>query len=86
MNELTAAQRAAAIKRRKRIWEALHPNSGTNCPTILRGPGMPAQFASETAAISGESKREINRHLSRAEALGPDLLALAGFFLPGAEA
>ena len=64
--------------RRKEIWEALHPNSGTNCPTIQRGPGMPQQFAAETAAVSGETKRDINRHLSRAEALGDDLLKVAG--------
>lgn len=76
--ELTPAQRAAAIARRKQIWEALHPNSGTTCPTIPRGPGMPSQFAAETAAISGQSKKDINRHLSRASALGADLQAVAG--------
>ena len=36
--ELTASQRAQAIKRRKQIWEALHPNSGTSCPTIQVWP------------------------------------------------
>lgn len=76
--ELTPAQRAAAIRRRKQIWEALHPNTGTNCPGIQRGPGQPAQFAAETAAVSGETKRDINRHLSRADALGDDLAAVAG--------
>lgn len=77
--ELTPAQRAAAIKRRREIWVQLHPNnSGTNCPTIQRGPGMPSQFAAETAVVSGETKRDINRHLSRAEALGDDLLKVAG--------
>lgn len=74
--ELTPAQRAAAIKRRKQIWEALHPNNGTNCPEI-RDRGRPTEFATETAAISGETKRDINRHLSRAEALGDDLLKVA---------
>lgn len=39
---------------------------------------MPSQFAAETAAVSGETKRDINRHLSRAEALGDDLQAVAG--------
>ena len=76
--ELTPAQRAVAIKRRREIWEALHPNTGTNCPSIQSGPGQPAQFAAETAAVSGESKRDINRHLSRAEALGDDLAQVAG--------
>jgi hypothetical protein len=39
---------------------------------------MPSQFAAETAAISGQSKQDINRHLSRAEVLGDDLQAVAG--------
>ena len=34
--ELTASQRAQAIKRRKQIWEALHPNSGNTLSTIRR--------------------------------------------------
>jgi hypothetical protein len=76
--ELTPAQRAVAIKRRREIWEALHPNTGTNCPSIHGGPGQPAQFAAETSAVSGESKRDINRHLARAEALGDDLAQVAG--------
>ncbi|MEZ5608051.1 MAG: hypothetical protein R3E52_13250 [Burkholderiaceae bacterium] len=35
-------------------------------------------FAAETAAITGESKRDINRHLARADALGDDLERIAG--------
>jgi len=84
--ELTPAQRAVAIKRRKQIWEALHPeSSGTNCSDTDRissrgrvGEGRPQQFASETAAVSGQSKQDINRHLARADALGDDLAAIAG--------
>lgn len=81
--ELTPAQRAVAIKRRKEIWEALHPenSSGTNCPTGIgygKPPQRPTEFASETAVVSGETKRDINRHLSRAESLGDDLLKVAG--------
>jgi hypothetical protein len=74
--ELTPAQRAAAIARRKQIWEALHPESGRNPPT-LGGRGN-VSFAADTAAASGESKRRINEHLSRAVALGADLQAVAG--------
>lgn len=69
--ELTPAQRAAAIARRKQIWEALHPESGTTCPT-LGGRGNVA-FAADTATVSGQSKKDINRHLSRASALGCSL-------------
>lgn len=95
--ELTAAQRAQAIKRRRQIWEALHPeerqrvadlgsaepNSGKSFPTITdhaqRGPGRPKEFASETAAVSGESKRAINQHLARADAIGDEgLTKIAG--------
>lgn len=71
--KLTAAQRASAIKRRKQIWEALHPNSGNSFSTIPtdepRGRGRPPEFASETAAAAGMTKQAINQHLSRADAL-----------------
>jgi len=76
-SELTAAQRSSAIRRRKEIWEALHPNSGTNCPEN-RERGRPSEFASETANVSGQTKRDINRHLARAEALGDDLAEVTG--------
>ena len=56
--------RAAHIKRRKQIWEALHPvESGTTCPTLSKpttGRGN-TQFAADTAAVSGESKRDVDR-------------------------
>lgn len=99
-SELTAAQRSKAVKRRKEIWEALHPvikqrveavaeaveSSGAACAeTQARvsvrgrvGEGRPAEFASETAAVTGESKSQINRHIARAEALGDDLDKVAG--------
>jgi hypothetical protein len=81
--ELTPAQRAAAIKRRKQIWEALHPNTGgADCATGRRADGKfgdgQQQFAAETAGVSGESKSQINRHLARADALGDDLASVAG--------
>lgn len=74
--ELTPAQRAAHVKRRKQIWEALHPNSGTNCPS-LGGRGV-TSFAAETAEVSGDSKRDVNRHIARADALGDDILEVVG--------
>lgn len=77
--ELTAAQRASAIKRRKEVWEALHPNSGTSDSTITeRGPGRPQEFASDTSKSAGMTKQAINRHVARAEALGDDLDAVVG--------
>jgi len=84
--ELTASQRAQAIKRRKQIWEALHPEEetgGKNLPTCLSdgrkaGPQHEQRFAASTAAVSGESKRAINQHLARAESIGDDLERVTG--------
>lgn len=77
--ELTPAQRAYAIKRRKEIWEARSPNSGKTFSTIEpRTPGRPKEFAADTAAVTGQTKQSINQHVSRAEALGDDLLEVTG--------
>ena len=84
--ELTASQRAQAIKRRKQIWEALHPGGKLEVGQLgppqvgTHGGARPQrqQFASETAAISGESKRDVNRHIARAEAIGDDLERVTG--------
>lgn len=97
-SELSASQRSKAVKRRKEIWEALHPverqrvavledeSSGKTLPITPGrvssrgrvGEGRPPEFASETAAVTGESKRSINQHLARAEALGDDLDRVTG--------
>lgn len=72
--ELTASQRAYAIKRRKELWEMRHgkeepiEESGTSCPTLpepTTGRGN-KQFAADTADRTGQSKRSINEHVSRA--------------------
>lgn len=76
--ELSAAQRAAAIKRRKQIWEALNPQGVSGQFVPKPQGGRPTEFATETAAVSGETKRDINRHLARADALGDDLQAVTG--------
>ncbi len=70
--ELTPAQRAQAIARRKQIWEALHPEGGKTVPT----PGGKQQFgfAADTCAAAGLTKRAVNQHLSRAATLGCSLL------------
>ena len=80
--ELTAAQRASATKRRKQIWEALHPESqvgqlvppekykvGNKCP-----PFQTQGLAAETESATGQSKRHTNRAISRADALGDEAL------------
>lgn len=81
--ELTPAQRAAAIHRRKEIWEVLHPEIqvGQLVPPEIGYKMPPPQsvaFAADTAKASGESKRDINRAVARAEALGPDIHEVVG--------
>jgi len=41
-------------------------------------PPQEKGFAASTAAVSGESKRAINQHLARADALGDDLERITG--------
>ena len=41
-------------------------------------PPQEKGFAASTAAVSGESKRSINQHLARADALGDDLERITG--------
>ncbi len=97
-SELSVAQRAHYSKRRKEIWEALHPEPSVDYGREDGGDGdlevgqaVPPQdyghggarpqtksFAAETAAITGQSKRDINRNVARAEAIGDDLLRLTG--------
>ncbi|MGS1076669.1 ParB N-terminal domain-containing protein [Pseudoxanthomonas beigongshangi] len=77
--ELSPAQRAAAVARRKEIWEVMHPTelspeSGINS----RRPGRPAEFATDTAKATGENPKRTREHLARAEALGSDLHAVVG--------
>ncbi len=83
--ELTASQRAQAIRRRKQIWEALHPaeTGGQSLASSLSdgrkaGPQHEEGFAAETAKVSGQSKSSINQHLARAEAIGDDLERVTG--------
>jgi len=63
--ELTAAQIADHLKRRKELWEA---RGGKNFPT---------GFAKETAERTGQTKRNVNLSIARAEAI-PDIKAVAG--------
>ena len=74
--ELTPAQRAAAIKRRKEVWEAMHPEGGKSVSTL--GGEQRIGFASDTSAVAGVTKQAINQHVSRAEALGDDLDEVVG--------
>jgi len=81
--ELSPAQRAASIARRKELWEILHPESSRrNPPTGNIGYGNPPpaakSFAADTQERTGESDRRTREHLARAASLGPDLHAVIG--------
>lgn len=75
---MTAAQRSKAVKRRKEIWEALHPVKKGGKTVSTPGGTQQVGFASDTAASVGMTKQAINRHIARAEALGDDLDKVAG--------
>lgn len=72
--ELSPAQQAEHLSRRKDIWEAIQ-NSATIC---RENRGRPEGFASETAKAAGIDKRTVQRDVARADALGPDLRLIAG--------
>lgn len=73
---LSASEEAAHLKRRKELWEARRSslNSGTTCSENTRG--RPAEFASETADLTGETKQSINRKVARADAVCDEAMRL----------
>lgn len=73
--ELTASQRSGYTKRRKQIWEALHPEIqvAQAAPPVIGYASPPPQtqgFAAATAAATGQSKATTNRAIARADAIG----------------
>lgn len=73
--ELTAAQEADHLSRRKRLWKEIN-KGGKKIAT----PGGPQEvgFAADTAARIGQSKPAINAKIAIANKLGPDLHLVAG--------
>jgi hypothetical protein len=81
--DLTPAQRAKLVSKRKAAYEATHPE--TKHGAIGRGRGKSGQvghssdrFTTDTARRTGKPERTIRRDATRAEALGPDLDRVAG--------
>lgn len=72
--ELSPAEEALHLARRKELF-ILIAESGANSPTF-NGRGNKA-FAQDAAEKTGENKREINRKIARAAALGDDIKDVA---------
>ena len=60
--ELTAAEKAAALKKRKLLWESLKVQEGSfgTLGSETKREGRPNGFAASTAEATGMSKRSIN--------------------------
>ena len=79
--ELTPAQEAKHLERRKELWKLRKTaeQSGTICSTLPETGRGNEQFAADTAKATGQSKQDINRKVSRAKKIAPDVLgALTG--------
>jgi ParB family chromosome partitioning protein len=78
-NELSPAERSAAVARRKAIYETLHPE--TKHGAIGKGRELPKgavkadRFSAATAAATGRSERAIQLDAHRGEVLGGETLA-----------
>jgi hypothetical protein len=86
-SQLTPAQEASAIFRRKAIYEELHPETkATYAGGSFKGNQHGAvtdnlsatNFASATADATGKDERTVRRAAARGEALGDDLGAVTG--------
>ncbi len=73
--DLTAAQEAEHLSRRKRLWMEI--NKGGKKKATPGGP-QDVGFASDTSAKIGQSKPQINSKIAIAEKMGPDLQLVAG--------
>jgi ParB-like chromosome segregation protein Spo0J len=78
-NDLSPAERSAAVARRKEIYETLHPQ--TKHGAIGKGHELPKgsarveRFSAATAAATGRSERAVQLDAQRGEALGAEVLA-----------
>lgn len=74
--KLTPAERALFTRRRKEIYEALHPE--TRQGGVGRGGYKDdnlSSFSDDTAARTGRNKRDVQRDASRGERIADDVLA-----------
>lgn len=87
--ELSPAEEALHIKRRKEIWVQVQAEKdlvgGEICPTNekrkdgrKKGAQHEKQFAADLADVTGVTKRGVNKKIARADKLGTDLHRIAG--------
>jgi|GEM_PF-1128904 len=84
-SELSPAEEASHIARRKAIWEKLNgEKTGERNPSSSlsdgrkSGPQHQKQFAAELADVTGDSKTQINVKIARARDLGDDINRIVG--------
>lgn len=87
--DLTTSQRAKLVSKRKAAYEATHPEAkqgGDRRSTRQVGGLKKDSFVKDTAAKTGKPKRSVERDVTRAKRLGPDLDRVTGTSLDkGAE-
>jgi ParB family chromosome partitioning protein len=78
--DLTAAQRAKLVAKRKAAYEAVHPETkpGGDRRSNRQNGGLKDSFAKDTAAKSGKPLRTVERDITRGRKLGSDLDRLVG--------
>ncbi len=80
--QLTPAQEASAIFRRKAIYEALHPETkhggDRKSDQVDNLATRSERFTAATSDATGKDERTVRRAAARGEALGDDLEAVAG--------
>jgi len=81
---LSPAEAADQTRRRKEIYEALHPETARGVAGGKARQGAATDnlsFADQTAQSTGRDIRSVQRDAARGEALGDDLEAIAGISL-----
>ncbi|PWL18862.1 hypothetical protein DKP76_07310 [Falsochrobactrum shanghaiense] len=80
-SELSPAEEAAHIARRKAIYEEIHPETkhgGNQSPSGKFFHTDKASFVQETASASGKTDRAIRMAAARGRVLGPDIHRIVG--------
>jgi ParB family chromosome partitioning protein len=85
-DDVTPAQRAKLIAKRKAVYEAVHGSAkaaGARASNRTQGKGnandkMSSAFTTDTASKTGQNVKTVQRDARRGEKLGPDLDRVAG--------